>query len=707
MAVLEKLRSRAGILLAVIIGLALFGFILQDLFTSGTTLSRASAMEIGRIGRHSISYMDFQQKVDDMVKIYQITGNNNLDEATQESIREQTWQRMIREEILDKEYKKLGIDVTPDELFDQVQGAQPHPMIQQIFTDPQTGIFNRAALFNFLRNMDRDQNMKTYWLFLENEIRQERKFTKYNNLISKGLYVPDIQAKRELAQRNRVVDFDYVVKRYTSIPDSLVSFSNEDVKKYYEAHKYEYKQDATRDIEYVVFDVKPSPSDIRAAEKWINDIKPDFESVEEVKQFINLNSDQPYDEKNYKDGELPATINDFMFQAKPGDVYGPYFENNAYKLARLVEINFMPDSVKARHILIQPNAQANQNTAMEQARNLADSLKTLIENGADFASLAREYSADQGSANLGGNLGWFRDGMMVQEFNDACFKGRPGEILTVETQFGVHVVEIQEQGPKVKKVKVAILARNLDPSSETYQAVYTEASRFAGTNNTYEKFDAATARDNITKRVANDIRQNDKTIPGLESPRPLIRAAFKADEGKIILDDNSQAVFEMDNKFIIAYVTKVREEGTTPLADIRSEVEFNVRKEKKAEMIREEMEKALQNASGLETLSTSLGIPVEEATGINFTSFSVPRAGLEPALIATAVETKEGQLSQPVEGNNGVYVLQVKNVTEGTVTDFSADKLRLTSSYQARASYEVFEALKKSTGVKDYRSKFF
>lgn len=706
MAVLERLRNRAGILLAVIIGLALFGFILQDLFTSGGNLTRGD-LEIGKIGRKSVSYQDYIRRIDDLAQIYKITGNTFLDEETQENIREQTWQRMVREEILGKEYSKLGIDVTSDELFDLVQGVDPHPMIRQIFTDPQTGIFNRSALFQFLRNLDRDINQKTYWLFLENEIAEERKFAKYNTLISKGLYVTTPLAAMELERRSRLVDFDYVVKRFTTIPDSLVVITSDDLKKYYAGNKQDFKQEATRDIEYMVFDVRPSQTDVRAVERWINDIKPEFESVDQVQQFINLNSDQPFDNRNYKNGDLPATINDFMFAAGPGDVFGPYMENETYKLARLVEVNFLPDSVKARHILIEPNRNLSYPQAIEEARSLADSLKNLITRGRDFALLAEDFSADPGSANLGGNLGWFREGMMVQEFDNACFNGKKGDLVVVETQFGVHLIEIQEQGPRIKKLKAGVLTRDLEPSSATIQSVYTEASRFALTNNNYDKFVRTAEAENLAKRVATDIRENSRNIPGFDSPRALIRRAFDTDQGKIILDDNNQAVFDMGNRFVVAYVSRATREGIAPLADVRSEVEFNVRKEKKAAMLASEFNEALSEVSDLEELAARLNLQVEEATGINFNSFSVPRAGLEPAVIATAVETNEGTLSNPVNGNNGVYVLKVKQLIPPADNNPASDKFRLMASYQSRASFEVFEALKESVGVKDLRTKYF
>jgi peptidyl-prolyl cis-trans isomerase D len=703
MAVLERLRKRMGILLAVVIGLALFGFVLQDVLTSGG--SGRKQLELAVIDGKSVSYQVYQRKIDELLEIYRIAGNTTIDEATQQSVREQTWQQLVRELVLEDEYKKLGVAVSSDELFNLVQGPNPHPTVRQIFTDPESGIFNRTALISFLRNKDQDPtgNQLAYWLFLENEIYNERRFNKYNNLIRKGLYVTGLQATNDHTEKGLKTDFRFLMKRYIAIPDSLVTFTNGDVERYYKNHQNDFKQTAARSIEYVSFDVRPSATDIEETERWINNIKSDFEKEEAVEQFINLNSDEAYDRSNYKDGELPETINDFMFGAEVGDVYGPYFENDAYKLAKLVAINYLPDSVKARHILIQPD----QNQPIEVASNLTDSIMGLINAGADFAALANEFSVDPGSNQLGGNLGWFTEGTMVQEFNDACFNGKTGDVVRVETQFGFHIIEIQDQGPTVKKVNVGIIVRELAPSSQTFQNIYSEASRFAGMNNTYEKFIDAIEKEGLNKRIASDLQENATSIPGLETPRALIRSAFQAKEGNIILDFSNQAVFEIGDRFVIAYLTEVKEEGVAPLDQVRAEVELNVRKEMKAGLIAEELRSAMTPGISMDELAGNLDLQVEEATNISFSSFSVPTAGIEPAVIAAVVTLPQNQLSPPITGNNAVYIVEVTSIAEPDELDLAAARMRLFTSYQARANFEAFEALKEGANIEDKRSKFY
>lgn len=705
MATLQTIRNKAGILIAVVIGLALLAFVLGDFLGqgSGPAFGSKKFYELAEINGKSISYQVYEQKIQNLIEVYKLIGRSVIDEATNESIREQTWQQLIRDYVLTDEYKELGITVSSDELFDLVQGNNPHPIIRNLFSDPQTGQINKSALIQFLKTLDNDPGQRAYWLFLEKEILQDRTFIKYNNLIAKGLYVTQLQAEQEYLSSNKRIDLSYIVQRFNSVPDSLVNITQSDLEKYYKDHNRDYKQTGSRDIEYIAFEVVPSGEDIKHAEDWINNIKKDFEESEETPQFINLSADTPFDDKNYKPDELPETIKEFIQDANVGDVFGPYFEEETYKLAKLVAINYLPDSVHARHILISPN----QNRNYEQAKSEADSLKNMIEGGIDFAIVATINSDDQGSAQLGGDLGWFEEGAMVKPFNDACFESKKGDLTIVESQFGFHIIEILDQGTAVKKYKIGILDRKVEPGSSTYQNIYAEASRFAGLNDTYEKFIAAIAEQGYEKRTANDIQETDKQIPGLESPRTLIRAVYETKENEIVLDYNDQAIFELGNMFIVAYLTSVREEGFAPLKQVRSDVEFNVRKIKKAEKIIEDLKAEISRTESLEDLAVSLNLQIEEASSISLNSFSIPGAGIEPVVIATAVNSPLDTISSPIAGNNGVYIIRVNNISEPEGSDFEIEKARLNNNYQARANYEAFEALKKIANIVDKRSKFY
>jgi len=705
MATLQTIRDRGGVLIAIIIGLALLAFILGDFNIGKGSGGRSKKyFEIAEIAGKSITFQDFEEKINKLTEIYKLTGSGIIDESTSENIREQSWQQLIREIILDDEYNELGLGVSDDELFDLIQGNNPHLFVRQMFTDPQTGRMNKSALINFLKNMDNDPTQKAYWLFMENEIVNDRYFTKYNSLVSKGLYPTHNQAAIEFNESNKKVDFNYLFERFNTISDSAVTVDSKDLEKYYEENKENYKQLPARTIEYVIFSVEPSEADISENEKWINDIKSEFEEAEDVKEFVNLTADTRFEDINHTPDEFPEIIRGFVDTAELGEVYGPYFENETYKLVKIAEINYLPDSVHVRHILIS----AGQNRSFSNAESTADSLKTLIANGTNFNTIAITLSDDQGSAQLGGDLGWFREGQMVKPFNDACFQGKIGDLTIVETQFGFHIIEILEKGSTVKKIKTGIVDRKLEPSSTTYQNIYAEAGRFAGMNDTYEKFNETIAGEGYDKRTANDLKPTDKEIPGLDSPRNIIRSVFEGKENEIVLDFNEKAVFELGNQFAIVYLTGVKKEGFSKLEDVESDIRLNVTKEKKALKIIENIKAGMGETETLEDLAKNLGVNIETATGISFNSFSIPGAGIEPQVIATAVNSDQGILTGPVKGNNGVYVITVTNITNPEETDdLTAILFRLKSTYNSRASYEVFEALKESADIVDSRYKFY
>jgi peptidyl-prolyl cis-trans isomerase D len=707
MATLQTIRDKAGVLVAAIIGIAILAFVLGDFLggKNGGGFRNKKRLEIGEIAGNSISYIDFDRKVNNLTEIYKLSGQQVTDEATITSIQQQTWDQMVRDLIMSKEYEKLGLNVSGEELFDMVQGENPHAYVRQIFTDQNTGYFDRGALIRFLKNIENDEtgNQRKYWMFLENQIDEERMFTKYLNLVRKGLNVTTFQAEQNYELNSKTVDFKYLLKRYATVADSSVTISEADIKSYYDENKENYKQTASRSIEYVAFEVNPSQSDIKEAEDWINHIKPDFEIETNTEQFVNANSDIPFDPKNYKDGELPELINDFMFSSPVGSVYGPYFENETYKLAKLAAVNNLPDSVHARHILISPGPERSQ----ERAKQIADSLTALINSGTDFALLATLNSDDKGSAQLGGDLGWFKEGAMVRPFNDASFYGNKGDVTVVESQFGYHIINIIDQGKKSKKVQVGILAREIQPSSTTFQNVYSLASKFAGTNNTYEKFIAAIEKEGLNKRVANDLKENDRQIPGLESPRLLVMAVYDTDKGNIVLDRNDQAVFELSNKYVVAYVTEVKEDGIAPLEQVREDVELNARKKKKGETIIKSINVKMADAGTIEALGDAVDAEVQSASGISFNSFSIPGAGIEPAVIGTVVELPENIISSPVEGENGVYVLMVTAINKKEDDSPESEKKALETIYLTRVNYDTYNALLEIADVKDKRSKFY
>jgi peptidyl-prolyl cis-trans isomerase D len=454
MSALQFLREKAGVLVAGFIGLSLFIFVVSDFFGKGRSqrIMQRKYYEIGQIAGERVSYQDYEQRIQNLEEIYKLLGTTTIDEATLGSIREQMWQQLIRERILESKYKDLGIGVSTEELNDLVLGNDPHPVVRQLFTDRQTGQFNRTFLVNFLKSIDVDETAKKYWMFFEDQIVSDRMNTKYNTLVSRGLYATSLQAEFEKNLMSRTVDFSYMMKSYSQVPDSSIVISENELHTYYTKHKESYSRSAERDIEYVTFDIIPSEDDFKQAKDWIDRIKVEFQSDNDPVQLINTSADTRYQDYYIPYSEVDDSLKAFVKQENRQEVYGPYLEDGSYKVAKLLDVAYRPDSVHARHILISPSG----NITMIQAKEKADSLVDLIKNGASFATLAEGNSNDQGSAQAGGDLGWFKEGTMVAPFSNVCFTAKRGELNVVETTYGVHIIEVLDQSGKEKKYNILV-----------------------------------------------------------------------------------------------------------------------------------------------------------------------------------------------------------------------------------------------------------
>jgi peptidyl-prolyl cis-trans isomerase D len=709
MATLQTIRTKAGILVAIVIGISLAAFILGDMLQSGNSLFRRNQLEIAEIKGESIQYPEFQHQAEELGEIYQMnTGQNQLNEENWVQIREQAWQNIVRKKVMDDVYKDLGITVSSDELFDMLQGTNLHPIVQQLFRNPNTGQVDRGAVVRFLQNLETgvSPEQREYWLYLESQIAEERLHNKYNTLVGKGLYVTTQRAGKNMEESNKQINFDYIMLPNSSVADSQVTLTDKELRDYYDAHKNDYEQEKIRMIEFITFPVTPSEQDFQDAEAWINEIVEDFARTNDNVSFVNSNSDVSFDNTWYKKEELPEDIATWIFEtdAETGSILGPYFEDNSYKLAKLHASEMMPDSVEARHILL--DVATREELAARQ--ELADSLKTAIEGGSNFNELAMEYSKDRGSAMKGGELGWFSRGDMVEPFEEAAFSNAINEVSVVVTQHGIHVIQTTGRGRETRQVQVAYLIRKVVPSTKTYQNVYAQASKFAGNNTNKDEFDAAIAEQNLNKKVAT-INENDRQIQELENARPLIRAAFDTDVGKMIQDPQGSTIFDLGDTYVIATLVSATDEGIADFEDVKQRIELAVLKQKKTEFLMQKMEAALEGKSDLESIASELGTSVENALNVNFNSLSIPGAGLEPALAGTAFAMEPGKISGPVAGNNGVFIVEVTSVNEADdqVPDLRNEQMRLSGELAYRAFNQAYQAHRDNVEIVDKRSKFY
>ncbi len=699
MAVLERIRKKGG-LVASIVGLALLAFVMGDLLSSGSSIFNPD-YSLAKIDGEEIPFPLYQQKLSRLESIVkQNTRKSSLDASTLESLREQAWNEILKENIMQKEYDELGLAVNSNELYDMVQGEEIHPTVERLFKNPETGKADKNAILQFLKNLDNSKgtSQKNYWLFVESTLMKDRILAKYGNLIKKSFFVTKNEMENDFLEKNKKVDFKYIVQNFKSIPDSTIEITENDISNYYEKHKKDFEQKVSRDIEYVAFTVKASSKDRKNARKWVLNQKANLKNSKKDKQYISLNSDENFDKKFHKKGELNKKIDSLMFAKEIGFVTDVYQDGQNYKISKISSIKFLPDTVKARHILIKVDAK----TDIAKANSMADSLKNLIKKGADFAKLAKKFSEDKGSGAKGGDLGWFKEGQMVKPFNDACFEGKKGDITIVESQFGVHLIELQDKGEEVKKVQIATLTKKIMASDETRENEYQKASRFQGMNQDVESFTDAVKKEKLSKRIANNIKENDKKISGLESPRELVRWIYKAEINTV------STVFEFGNKFVVALLTEIKEEGYANIEQVKNEIESKVRKEKKSKILMVKVNKELANVKSLEELSKKLDTKVESSKNISFSSRNAGKMGYEPKIVALATNLEKEKLSKSIEGNNGIFVVFVTKITDAKLKeDYKEDKKKLVRTRTSRVDYQIYETLKESVEIEDNRSKFF
>jgi peptidyl-prolyl cis-trans isomerase D len=699
MAVIGRIRKRVGLLIA-FVGISMLLFILGDLVTSNKGILGKTSDVIGKVNGEKIRYQEFEKKVDQLVENYKSnTKTENVDANTNDMLREQAWSMIVNDNTLGKEYEKLGVACGNDELYDMITGKNPHQQIRQAFTDPKTGSFDPQTVVRFLKDLpNRDEATQKQWTSFESAIREERVAQKYKDVIKGGMYVTTMEAKNNFEETNRTADLRYVELNYITITDSTVKPEESELKAYYQAHQNDYKQPETfRKIEYVTFDITASAEDRQTIMDWILKKKDEFTAASNDTLYVNQNSDSPFDSTFHSKGTLNPIVDTVVFSASVGTIIGPYEDGGSFKVSKLTSVKMVSDSVKARHILLKYE---NGDTAKTMAR--ADSLKNVIKKGSKFADLASKYSQDPGSAIKGGDLGWFRQGQMVKPFNDACFDGKKGDLAIVQSQFGVHLIEVLDKGAASKQVQVATLERKIEPSQKTYDALYNKANQFAAANNTGELFDNACSKQGLNKRIADNIKENDKAIPGLDQARELVRWAYKSTKGEI------SKAFTISDKYVIAHLVGIKEKGFLTLEDVKPTVTAAVKKEKKAEMLIEKFTKLAGSATTLEDVAQKLNATVQEAEKVSLSSTFLAASGNEPRVAGNAFAMKQGQLSKPIKGDNGVYVIAVKSFTEIPVTkDYEANRKQILEQRKSRSDYDLFNALKEKANIEDNRGKFY
>lgn len=711
MAIISRIRKRAGILVG-IIAVALFSFVLGDIFISGQSMF-GSEQNVGEIAGNPISVIAFDNEVQYIADVQKERRQQAaLDEETMSAIRDNVWDKFVKNLALKPQFTVAGISVSDAEIKELILGNDPDPLVVNYFSDPQTqqlipyfrdqitGKLKASSVKTYVDSLPEQEKFR--WAEFEDALRDSRMQNKYLSLVKKGIYVTSIQAKEEYQNLNTTVSFKYILKPYSSLADSLVQIDDQDKLKFYNENQYKFKQEASRKLEYVVFDIKPVDQDFLEVRTQMEGLAEEWKQIKDEKEdslfTVREGESRWFDTTFYGKDQLPVEIDSIAHASEKGSVLPIYIENNKYKLSKVINHESTPDSVKARHILIK--VEQGDTIAKKSVKVRIDSIKNVIAKQKNFADLAAKFGED-GTKEKGGDLGWFGVGAMVQEFQYACFHGKKGDLLTVYTQFGWHVIEITDQSPYSIKTQVATIDRTIEPGTKTRQDIYNKAVDFITKYHTTETFEKGIEEQNLVKRIADPLKQNDKAIAGIENPREIIRWAFDSEKGAVTTEP-----FSFPDKYVVAHLAEIREEGIAPIEQKKEEVEIGARKMKKAEKFIEEINKT--GAKAIEEYGAKLNLPVLSGDGANFTSYSIPNIGREMNVYGPLFSLKEGQTSKPIKGETGVYVVKVEKITPAPpTTDYSTAKTQAKNNFTYRADMEVVEALKKLAEIQDNRAKFF
>lgn len=730
MSTLESLRKRSGLLVG-IVGLAILAFILTDFFGGQGSMFGSDETTVGEIAGNSIDVNIFKNKVDEAESSQLANGQKtSLTQEEKDGIVQQVWNQMINEQVMVKEYEKLGISISDEELYD-LMVIHPHSALVRNLSDPQsgkvspmfanaqTGMIDPAKIKEFTQAMTDEQEAQ--WLQLEDYVRQVRVIEKYNNLIKKGLYVTTSAAKREYLAQNTTVNIRYVMKSYKLLADSTIKTTDEELNAYYTAHQNEYKQEASRVMEYITYDIAPSPEDIVESNKVMSKIAEDFKvakSFSEDSTFIIAESEvRNFDQSYVAQGMLTPILDTTMFKSEVGTVVGPYEENGSLKVTKLLGSKLSADSAKVRHILVgykDSGASPTITRTKEEAKAKADSLLGALKKGGKFTDFVEKFSDDNGKKmppnkkegeeymGKGGDYGWLNaKSGFVEPFKNAGLDGKKGDLVIIESQFGYHLMEVLDTKGSQKKVQVGSIELKLEASSKTKQGIYSQANDFSGKNNTLELFKKGAKELNKDTRITEKLKENDKNIAGLENPRSLIRWAY---DNKLGTVSEPQ---EHGDKYIIAVITDVREKGIATLEQVKEQVTAKVVQQKKAEIFTKEFASAMSGNANIDAIASIMKLPVEQAPNVNFMTNQIPGSNSEPAVMGTISAMKAKTLSKTITGKEGVFVVYVESVIDAPVLkEYTGPQKSQMQNMQPRVDYEVYNALKENANIVEHLTKF-
>jgi peptidyl-prolyl cis-trans isomerase D len=710
MSIIQKLHGRsAAIAISVIIGLALISFILMDAYSGRGrgAEAMANAETVGQVNGENIPRAEFEDMVSNMKQNYQAQGMG-VDANMEMNIRNQVWMQLQDEKLLGAEYEKLGLAYTNKEQDDALFGANTPQWLLQAAMDSLTGKLDIAKAKQLFAQVKKDKGRAQ---MVESQLLQPMRSStlrqKYMSLLTQSAFVPKWLVEKQIADDAQISNISLVSVPFASIADSTVSVSDAEIESFVAKNANLYKQDEeTRSINYVLFDARPNAQDSSTALAEVANVKAAFEADNNPQAFLaKNNSSTEYFNQFISGPAIKVPYKDSIFKLGVGKVFGPYTENDnsggtVYKLAKIIETKSLPDSVKAKHILVAFSDPQTRQPLRDSAtaQKKMDSIIALIKSGQSFDSLAKKVSDDPGSGSKGGDLGYFSNGMMVPEFNDFCFSNGVGATKVVKTQFGLHYIQVTGVKPSTLHYKIAYMSRPVEASNETINTARQAADVFAGeSRSSYKDFEKNLEKQKLNKLSADEIRAVDFSIMGVGDSKPLVKWMFESSVG-----DVSEA-FEVGDKYLVAVLSRIDKAGPYGAKKARPQVEPMVRNLLKGKQLLAKV----GGAKTLEDIAKNLGGSVQRIDSVRFGSGMIQGVGNDAKVCGAAFnKALVGKVSEAFAGNTGVFALRVENVGAAP-TMANADEMRkqAAQSFGQMSGYGFMQALKKVATIKDMRER--
>ncbi|WP_298526540.1 peptidylprolyl isomerase [uncultured Christiangramia sp.] len=706
MAVLNKIRQRS-VFLIIIIALALFSFVLADVIRNGGFSGQDSQNVIATVNGNEVDREEFAREVE----AFERNMGNNI--STTQAVN-RIWDQKLRQVILEEEVEKLGLRAGEDQVTELVRTQMAgNPNFSN-----EAGMFDENRLREYVANL-KETSPEAYaqWQQFTSNLAQTAKMNAYYNMVSAGVGATLLEGEQAYKMQNDNINMKFVQIPYSSIPDSEVEVSKSDIKSYIENHASKFESDASRSMQYVIFEEAASTGDESEAKEALsklrsqrveynaavgaNDTLPGFDSTDNYADFIANNSDLPYQNIFRFRNDLKGENAEQIFNLNEGESFGPYKENGFWKLSKVVETKNIPDSVKASHILIsytgsQLGAAGNRSKA--EAEALADSLAGVVRSDSDkFAALASEFSADTSNKEQAGDLGYFVPGMMIPAFENYVFDNKTGDVGVVETPLGYHVISIDDQTEAAKAVKVATIAREIQASEKTMNEQFNEVTKFEIAAAEGD-FSEVAKESNYEVRTVKDVKALDENIPGAGAQRRVIQWAFE-DDAKV----GDVRRFDTNSGYVVAQLTAKQDKGLMSVEEASAEVTPILVKQKKAELIKERLK-----GNSLQEIAGNQGVSVQTADAVNLNNPTLAGAGEEPEVVGTVFSLEKGEMSEPIAGEKGVYIAELVSKFEAPkMESYKAFANQESASRRAQATTRVFEALKEKADIQDNRAKFY